>query len=63
MLVKEIKIGDTVNVPADGKFHPERGHRGKLVWKSEDGKSVAIQCERNHNGKKTVFLVKNNSKK
>ncbi len=59
----KIKIGDKVKIPADGKFHPEHGHVGKVVWISEDGKSVAIQCERSHNGKTSVFLVKNNSKK
>jgi len=63
VLIKEIKIRDTVKIPADGKFHPEHGHRGKVVWISEDGKTVAIQCEKNHNGKKTVFLVKINSKR
>ncbi len=59
----KIKIGDKVKIPADGKFHLEQGHVGKVVWISEDGKSVAIQCERSHNGKTSVFLVKNNSKK
>ncbi|UCE15254.1 MAG: hypothetical protein JSV12_05030 [Candidatus Bathyarchaeota archaeon] len=57
------KIGDKMNIPVDGKFHPEHGHRGKVVWLSEDGKTVAIQCEKNHNGKKTVFLVKSNPEK
>jgi len=59
----EIKIGDRVKIPADGEFHPEEGHFGKCVWISEDGKTVAIQCERSHEGKNTVFMVKINSKK
>ncbi len=63
MRAMEIKIGDTMKIPADGKFHPEHGHVGKVVWISEDGKTVAIQCEKSHNGKTSVFLVKNNSKK
>jgi hypothetical protein len=52
-----------MKIPVDGKIHPEHGHVGKVVWISEDGITVAIQCERNHNGKTSVFLVKNNSKK
>ncbi len=64
MLITEIKIGDRMKIPADGKFHPEHGHLGKVVWISRNGKTVAIQCERSHHGKKnTVFLVKINSKK
>jgi hypothetical protein len=47
-----------MKIPADSEFHPEAGHFGKVVWISEDGKTVAIQCERRHNGKKTVFMVK-----
>ena len=63
MLITEIKIGDRMKIPADGKFHPEAGHLGKCVWISEDGETVAIQCERSHRGKTTVFIVKINSKK
>jgi hypothetical protein len=63
MLITEIKIGDRMKIPADGKFHPEAGHFGKVVWISEDGETVAIQCERSHHGKNTVFIVKINSKK
>ncbi|MDH5376547.1 MAG: hypothetical protein OEW95_12180 [Candidatus Bathyarchaeota archaeon] len=63
MLITEIKIGDRMKIPADGKFHPEAGHSGKVVWISEDGETVAIQCERSHHGKNTVFIVKINSKK
>ncbi len=58
MLIAKIKIGDRMKIPADNKFHPEEGHSGKCVWISEDGKTVAIQCERRHNGKKAVFMVK-----
>ncbi|MDH5376216.1 MAG: hypothetical protein OEW95_10460 [Candidatus Bathyarchaeota archaeon] len=47
-----------MKIPADNKFHPEAGHFGKVVWISENGKTVAIQCERRHNGKKAVFMVK-----
>ena len=60
MLITEIKIGDKMKNPADNKFHPEAGHSGKVVWISEDGKTVAIQCERRHNHKKAVFMVKTN---
>ena len=64
MLITEIKIEDRMKIPADGKFHPEHGHLGKVVWISQNEKTVAIQCEKRHQGKKnTVFLVKINSKK
>jgi len=57
-VITEIKIGDMMKIPADNKLHPEAGHRGKVVWISEDGKTVAIQCETRHKGKQTVFTVK-----
>ena len=63
MLITEIRIGDKMKIPADNKFHPEAGHSGKVVWISEDGKTVAIQCERSHNHKKVVFMVEIDSKK
>jgi len=63
MLITEIKIGDKMEIPADNKFHPEYGHSGKVVWISEDGKTVAIQCEKRHNHKNVVLMVKINSKK
>jgi hypothetical protein len=63
MLITEIKIGDRMKIPADQRIHPEAGHFGKVVWISEDGETVAIQCERSHHGKNTVFIVKINSKK
>jgi hypothetical protein len=47
-----------MKIPADQKFHPEYGHSGKVVWISEDRKTVAIQCEKRHDGKKVVFMVK-----
>ncbi len=60
----KIDLGDKVKIPTDGKFHPESGHFGTCVWKSEDGKTVALQCERSHNGKmNAVFVVKINSEK
>ena len=59
----EIKIGDRMKIPADDKAHPEEGHFGKIVWVKEDGKAVAIQCERLHDGKNTVFIVTLNSRK
>ena len=59
----EIKIGDRMKIPTDGKFHPEAGHLGKVVWISEDGNTVAIKCERRHEGKTTSFMLKLNSEK
>jgi hypothetical protein len=63
MLITEIKIGDKMKIPADKDFHPETGHSGKCVWISENGKTVAIQCERLHNHKNAVFMVKIDSNK
>jgi hypothetical protein len=62
MLITEIKIGDKMKIPSDQKFHPEYGHFGKVVWISENGKTVAIKCEKRHNGKETAFMVRINSK-
>ena len=59
----KIKIGDRMKIPADARLHSERGHSGKVVWISEDGKNVAIQCESLHNNKKTVFMVEIDSMK
>ena len=47
-----------MKIPADSKFHPEYGHSGKVVWISEDRKTVAIQCERRHNGKIIALMVR-----
>lgn len=60
---KEIKVGDRVKIPANKKIHPEEGHFGVCVWISKDGKSVAIRCERSHEGKTTIFMVEINSEK
>ena len=51
MLITEIKIGDKMKIPADSKFHPEHGHSGKVMYISEDRKTVTIQCEKKHSGK------------
>ena len=62
-MIMAIKVGDRVKIPADKKIHPEASHYGKCVWISKDEKTVAIQCERSHEGRKTVFIVRINSKK
>ena len=62
MLITEIKIGDKMKIPADQKFHPKYGHSGKVVWISEDGKNVMIQCEKRHNGKEIALMLRINSK-
>jgi hypothetical protein len=62
MLITEINIGDRMKIPTDPKFHPEYGYFGKVVWISEDRKTVAIQCEKRHNGKKIALMVRINSK-
>ena len=55
------KIGDRMKIPADRSIHPEAGHAGKIVWISEDEKTVAITCEKKHDRKTTVIMVKINS--
>ncbi len=57
-MIAEITVGDKMKIPVNQKFHSEYGHSGKVVWISEDRKTVAIQCERSHNHKKAVFMVK-----
>ena len=61
-LIHSRALGDRMKIPADIKFHPEAGHFGKVVWISEDGKTVAIQCEKRHNRKIAVFMVRIDSK-
>ena len=57
-MITEIKFGDKMKIPADNEFHPEHGHSGKVVWISEDRKTVAIKCERKHNHKTVAFMVR-----
>jgi hypothetical protein len=63
VLITGIKIGDKMKIPADNKLHPESGHYGQVVWIDGDGKTVALQCKKHHNGKKIVLIVKTNSGK
>ena len=58
-----VKVGDRMKITADKKFHPEVGHYGKVVWLSEDEKTLAVRCEKSHNHKNIVFMVKINSGK
>ncbi|UCD26764.1 MAG: hypothetical protein JSV75_01175 [Candidatus Bathyarchaeota archaeon] len=60
MLITEIKIGDRMKIPVNQKFHPEHGHSGKVVYISEDRKTVAVQCEEKHDGKTISVMVKIN---
>ena len=62
-LITEIKIGDKMKIPASPKFHPEAGHSGKVVYISEDGKTVTIQCEKKHSGKTISVMMKINFEK
>jgi hypothetical protein len=42
----------------DSRSCPECRGKGKVVWVSEDGKTIAVKCSKMHRGKKdTVFLV------
>jgi hypothetical protein len=47
-----MKVGDT-------HLCPECEGKGKVVWISDDGKTIAIKCSKTHLGKRdTIFLVK-----
>jgi hypothetical protein len=42
----------------DSRSCPECRGKGKVVWISEDGKTIAVKCSKTHRGKKnTVFLI------
>jgi len=57
MLMTEIKVGDKMKIPVHSVFHQEAGHFGKVVYISEDGKTVTVKCDRKHNGKTVAFNV------
>jgi ribosomal protein L21E len=57
MLIKKLKVGDRVKIPVHSIFHQETGHVGKVVYISEDGKTVTVKCDRKHNGKTVAFNV------
>ena len=57
MLMKKIKVGDRVKIPVHSVFHQETGHVGKVVYISEDRKTVTVKCDRKHNGKTVAFNV------
>lgn len=59
--VTTIKVGDRVKIPKDRVFHPEAGHIGKVVYISSDRKTVTVQCERRHKGKKVLLNLVYNS--
>ena len=59
----EYKIGDRMQIPTNAELHSEARHFGKVVWMSEDGKTIALRCEKKHDRKVVVFLVKTNSNK
>jgi len=53
----KIKVGDRVKIPVHSVFHQEAGHVGKVVYISEDGRTVTVKCDRKHNGKTVAFNV------
>lgn len=57
MLMAKVKVGDRVKIPVHSVFHQETGHVGKVVYISEDGKTVTLKCDRKHNGKTVAFNV------
>jgi hypothetical protein len=58
-----IKVGDKMEIPAHKVMHPEAGHMGKVVYISEDEKTVTIQCDKKHDGKTVSLKVRINSQK
>ena len=62
MLITEIKLGDKMKIPVHSVFHQEVGHFGKVVYVSEDGKTVTVKCDRKHIGKTVAFNLAINSK-
>lgn len=63
MLITEIKLGDKMKIPVHSVFHQEAGHFGKVVYISEDGKTVTVKCDRKHSGKTVAFNLAIDSKK
>jgi hypothetical protein len=57
MLITKIKVGDRVKIPVHSVFHQEAGHFGKVVYISEDGRTVTVKCDRKHSGKTVAFNV------
>ena len=53
----EIKLGDKMKIPVHSVFHQEAGHFGKVVYISEDEKTVTVKCDRKHGGKTVAFNV------
>ena len=56
-MIMKIKVGDRVKIPVHNVFHQEVGHFGKVVYISEDGRTVTVKCDRKHNGKTVAFNV------
>jgi hypothetical protein len=52
-----------MKIPAHMVFHKESGHSGKVVYVSEDGNTVTIQCDKKHEGKIVSLKVRINSQK
>jgi len=46
-----------MKIPVHSVFHQETGHVGKVVYISEDEKTVTVKCSRKHNGKTVAFNV------
>jgi len=57
MLITKIKVGDRMKIPVHSVFHQEAGHFGKVVYISEDGKTVTVKCDRKHSSKTVAFNV------
>jgi hypothetical protein len=53
-----IKLGDKMEIPAHKVLHPESGHFGEIVYVSEDGKTVTVKCEKQHDGKTVSLKVR-----
>lgn len=52
-----------MEIPVHKVLHPESGHFGKIVYVSEDGNTVTIQCDKKHDSKIVSLNVRINSRK
>jgi hypothetical protein len=57
IILKKVKLGEKIKIPAHSVFHQESGHMGKIVYVSDDGNTITVKCDRKHNGKTIAFNV------
>jgi hypothetical protein len=53
----DLKLGAKVSIPFHPQLHPETRHIGRIVWIRDDNRTIAVQCERKHEGKIIAILM------